>query len=156
MTCDYELRESVPTSPLLTSTLDSDWLPFSEEALLRWPDWSDTDFFDLGLYSVTTTVTLFTVTSHVWALLLSTFFNRGGCLLFFPALVPCVLFFFSALSFPPPSFTVPSLTLPSFLFFAGVGLYCWAAIWGLIRGLRVEVPLRTSHIRHLNASSVFL
>jgi hypothetical protein len=61
---DYELRESVPMSPLLTSTLDSDWLPFSDEALLIRPDWSDTDFFDLGLYSVTTTVTLFTVTSH--------------------------------------------------------------------------------------------
>jgi len=59
------------------SMLLSDCDPWSDELLLL-----TFSFFTFGLYSVMTTVTLFTVTSLVWAVLLSTFFKRGGCLRF--------------------------------------------------------------------------
>lgn len=115
------------------SVLDSEWLPWSEELVLDGA--SAADFGFLGLYSVMTTVTLLTVTSRVCAELLSMFFNLGGCRRFARDL-------FSFLSF---------------LALDVAGTYCCATCWatscGLMRGFRVDVPLRTSHIRHLNASA---
>lgn len=118
----------------VASMLDSDCEPWSEELELD----IVSDDLIFGLYSVITTVTLFTVTSRVCALLLSTFFSLGGCLLF----LSDRLSFFSRFG----------------LLVAGRNCVatCWATSCGLIRGFLVEVPLRTSHIRHLNASAVFL
>lgn len=114
--------------------LDSDCEPWSEELLLETvsPD------LIFGLYSVITTVTLFTVTSLVWALLLSTFFSLGGCRRFFMDF----LSFFSRF----------------WLLVAGRNWLatCWATSCGFILGFLVEVPFLTSHIRHLKASAVFL
>lgn len=117
--------------------LDSDWEPWSDELLLVTVS-ADLIF---GLYSVITTVTLFTVTSLVCAVLLSTFFNRGGCRRFFSAFLSFRSFFIVLL-----------------LLVAGRNWLatCWATSCGLIRGFLVEVPLRTSHIKHLKASAVFL
>lgn len=99
----------------------------------------------LGLYSVITTVTLLTVTSRVWAELLSTFFRRGG---------------WRRRAKLPPRFSLRGCMSPLLEVALVAGTYCWATCWatscGLMRGLRVDVPLRTSHIRHLNASAVFL
>lgn len=117
--------------------LDSDCDPWSEELLL------ETVSADLvfGLYSVITTVILLTVTSRVWAVLRSTFFNRGRWRRFFSAFLSFRSFFVLLL-----------------LLVAGRNWLatCWATNCGLIRGFLVEVPLRTSHIKHLNASAVFL
>lgn len=165
-------------SRLLESALVSCWEPFSDDALLERPDWSEL-FFTFGLYSVITTVTLFTVTSFDWAVLRSMFFRRGGCLFLRLGLSSLR----SLLSLP---LLFVELVLPSFFPGFNGGTYCcWAAYkvniwisknknkkvnkmilkdrrtccatnWGFMRGFRVEVPLRTSHMRHLNASAVFL
>lgn len=116
------------------SVLDSLWLPWSLELVV---DSVSADLGTFGLYSVITTVTLLTVTSRVWAELRSIFFKRAGCRRF-------ERYLFSRFSF---------------LGLLVAGTYCCATCWatncGLMRGLRVEVPLRTSHIRHLKASAVF-
>lgn len=112
---------------------DSDWEPWSEELELD----TVSAVLTFGLYSVMITVTLLTVTSRVCAVLRSTFFSLGGWRRCFSNF----LSFFSRF----------------WLLVAGRNWVatCCATNWGLIRGLRVDVPFRTSHIRHLNASAVF-
>lgn len=108
------------------------------------------DFAALGLYSVMTTVTLLTVTSLVCAVLLSTFLSRAGWRRFFSA----------RLSLPSPRgwwwWCLPTGGAGWVLVAAGRNWLatCWATSCGLMRGFRVDVPFRTSHMRHLNASAL--
>lgn len=92
-----------------------------------------TDFF--ALYSVITTVTLFTVTSRVCAELLSTLLSRGVRLF-----LPCEL-----------------ADLGLLVELVGAVPAAWAATSaGLSLGFRVDVPFLTSHMEHLKASALFL
>lgn len=102
-----------------------------------------------SLKSVIMTVRSPTVTSKCCALLLSTFFNRGLAFL--------LLFFLIDVSFSLFSFSVRSF----FSFFDCMGgtnccVTCCETNCETGLGFRVEVPLRTSHIRHLKASALFL
>lgn len=123
-------------SRLLESWLESCWLPFSEDALLDSPDWSLLAFFILGLYSVITTVTLFTVTSLLWAVLRSMFFSLGGCRDLRLGLVRRLSL--TRPTTPPPPLVVEEPLLPSFLpgFSSGTNC-CWATCrplrWDFIR-----------------------
>lgn len=94
-----------------------------------------------GWNSVIMTVTLLTVTARCWPEERSTFFRRGRAVPWERPLEP------------PPGPPEPRRLLEPRRPLLGPS--CCATSCAFRRGFLVDVPLRTSHMRHLKASAVF-